>query len=56
MNPEAESWDQHSRTSSSSTESAIIWKQKSDKAFIAFTFQLKRVTSETSHSNSCKIC
>lgn len=42
MSPEAESWDQRSGTYSYSTESAVIWKQQTDKAFIAFTFQLNK--------------
>lgn len=40
MNPEAESWDQCSGTYC--IESAVIWKQQTDKAFIAVTFQLKK--------------
>jgi len=42
MNTEAESWDQHSGTHSYSIESAVIWKEQTDKAFIAFTFQLNK--------------
>lgn len=42
MNPEAESWERCSGTYSYCIESAVVWKQQTDKDFTAFTFQLKK--------------